>query len=88
MTRSLEHIPGLPDGWAMHHYEDEVTWWRGDLGYPVDYWVCQYPFVPGFFVAVTLDDEGGNMYSITSCPIAGPFRSLHAAIAAINLIQT
>lgn len=78
----------LPDGWAMHHYEDEVTWWRDDLGYPVDYWVCQYPFVPGFFVAVTLDVEEGNTYSITSYPIAGPFKSLRAAMATANLIRS
>lgn len=77
----------LPDGWAMHHYEDEVTWWQDDLGYPIDYWVCQYPFVPGFFVAITIDDRTGSKYGIASCPIAGPFKTLLEAIATIKLIQ-
>lgn len=78
----------LPDGWVMHHYEEEVAWWRADLGHPVDYWVCQYPFVPGFFVVVTMDDETDSEYAITSCPIAGPFKSLRAAMATANLIRS
>lgn len=85
MTRGLEHIPNLPDGWAMHHYGDEVTWWDDSRPYPVDYWVCRYPFVPGFFVAVLLEDEEREIAS--SHPIAGPFKSLHAAIAAATLIR-
>lgn len=84
MTRGLEHIPNLPDGWEMWIYPDEVAWWRDDLGYPVDYWVCQYPFVPGFFVAVTHDYD----HTVSSYPIAGPFKTVFDAIAAINLIQT
>lgn len=87
MPHGLECSPGLPAGWAMHHYDDEVAWWQDDLGYPVDYWVCQYPFVPGFFVAITLDDECDDKYSITSCPIAGPFKTLLEAIATIKLIR-
>lgn len=78
----------LPEAWAMHQYEDEVTWWRDDLGYPIDYWVCQYPFVPGFFVAVTMDDETNSKYGITSYPIAGPFKSLRAAMATADLIRS
>lgn len=73
----------LPDGWVMHCYEDEVTWWRDDLGHLIDYWVCQYPFVPGFFVAVAHDYD----HNVTSYPIAGPFKSLRAAMAAATLIQ-
>lgn len=84
MTRGLDHIPNLPDGWKMWVYNDEVTWYRDDLGYPIEYWVCQYPFVPGFFVAVTLDDD----HTISSYPIAGPFKTVFDAVAAINLIQT
>ena len=70
----------------MHHYSDEVTWWQDDLGFPVEYWACQYPFVPGFFVAVLVEDEGVST-PITSYPVAGPFKTLRQAIATIKLIR-
>lgn len=68
----------------MWAYSDEITWWDDSRGSPIDYWVCQYPFVPGFFVAVTHDDGR----TISSYPIAGPFKTVLDAIAAINLIRS
>lgn len=75
--------PELPPGWEMWAYNDEITWWDDSRGSPIDYWVCQYPFVPGFFVAVTHDDDR----TVSSYPIAGPFKTVLDAIAAINLIR-
>lgn len=47
--------------------------------------VVKTPFVPGFFIAklVAPNDDTDNC----TYPIAGPFRSLHTAIAAIALIS-
>lgn len=70
----------------MWVYNEEITWWDASHGFPVDYWVCQYPFVPGFFVSVMAEDEEHE--SASSYPIAGPFKTVLDAIAAINLIQT
>lgn len=70
----------------MHHYSDEVMWWKEGLGFSIDYWACQYPFVPGFFVTVLVENEDVSTPS-TSYPIAGPFETLLEAIATINLIR-
>ena len=78
--------PELPPGWEMWVYSDEVTWWDDSRGFPVDHWVCQYPFVPGFFVSVIAEGEERGIAS--SYPIAGPFKTVLDAIATINLIQT
>lgn len=78
--------PKLPPGWDIWVYNDEVTWWDDSRGFPVDHWVCQYPFVPGFFVSVIAEDKELGLAS--SYPIAGPFKTVLDAIAAINLIQT
>lgn len=76
--------PELPPGWDMWVYNDEVAWWDDSRAYPVDYWVCQYPFVPGFFVSVTRE----HGLTTSSYPIAGPFKTVLDAIAAINLIRS
>lgn len=78
--------PKLPPGWGIWVHNDEVTWWDDSRGFPVDHWVCQYPFVPGFFVSVIAEDKELGLTS--SYPIAGPFKTVLDAIAAINLIQT
>ena len=78
--------PKLPPGWDIWVRNDEVTWWGDSRGFPVDHWVCQYPFVPGFFVSVIAEDKELGLAS--SYPIAGPFKTVLDAIAAINLIQT
>ncbi|WP_087746349.1 MULTISPECIES: hypothetical protein [unclassified Acidovorax] len=76
----------LPKGWAMHAYDDEILWWNGvSVEHDAPVVVAKTPFVPGFFVAKLVghnDDTDNCAY-----PIAGPFRSLHAAIAAIALIS-
>ena len=76
----------LPQGWTMHAYDDEILWWNGasvEHGAPAV--VAKTPFVPGFFIAKLVGRSDG----IGNCvyPIAGPFRSLHTAIAAIALIS-
>ena len=78
--------PELPPGWEIWVYDDEVTWWDDSCGSPVDYWVCQYPFVPGFFVSVIAEDK--ELGLVSSHPIAGPFKTVLDAIAAINLIRS
>lgn len=78
----------LPDGWEIWHYDDEVCWFDNSRGYPIDFWVCQWPFVPGFFVADVVIDDSDKMNPLgTTRPIAGPFRTLFQAIAAVKLIQ-
>lgn len=75
----------LPEGWAMHAYDDEILWWdRASVDHDAPAVVTKTPFVPGFFVArfVGHNDDIASTY-----PIAGPFRSLHTAIAAIALIS-
>ena len=74
---------GLPEGWAMHAYDDEILWWRGISVKHDGLCVTKVPFVFGFFVAKLAEDDDGFA---SSYPIAGPFRSLHTAIAAIALI--
>lgn len=75
----------LPEGWAMHAYDDEVLWWDGaSVEHDAPVVVAKIPFVFGFFVAKLAD---GDDDTTSTYPIAGPFRSLHTAIAAINLIQ-
>ena len=75
----------LPEGWAMYAYDDEILWWRGDSVDRNDFCVIKNPFVFGFFVAklVGYNDDTDNC----AYPVAGPFRSLHTAIAAIALIS-
>ena len=75
----------LPEGWAMHAYDDEILWWdAASVEHDAPVVVAKTPFVPGFFVAklAEVDDDIASTY-----PIAGPFRSLHTAIAAIALIS-
>ena len=73
----------LPEGWAMHAYNDEILWWRGVSVGRNDFCVIKNPFVFGFFVAKLAEvDDFASTY-----PVAGPFRSLHTAIAAIALIS-
>ena len=74
----------LPEGWTMYAYDDEILWWRGAYIEHGNLFVVKAPFVPGFFVAklAEVDDAFTSTY-----PIAGPFRSLHTAIAAIALIS-
>ena len=74
----------LPEGWAMHAYDDEILWWRGVGVRRNGFCVSKNPFVFGFFVAKLAKDDDGTT---STYPIAGPFRSLHAAIAAIALIS-
>ena len=74
----------LPEGWAMHAYDDEILWWRGVSVGRNDFCVIKNPFVFGFFVAKLVEDDDGTT---STYPIAGPFRSLHTAIAAIALIS-
>ena len=74
----------LPEGWAMHAYNDEILWWRGISVGRNGCCVIKNPFVPGFFVAKLV---GHNDDIASTYPIAGPFRSLHTAIAAIALIS-
>ena len=74
----------LPEGWAMHAYDDEILWWRGVSVGRNDFCVIKNPFVFGFFVAKLAKDDDGTT---STYPIAGPFRSLHTAIAAIALIS-
>ena len=75
----------LPEGWAMYAYDDEILWWRGVSVEHDGLCVTKVPFVFGFFVAklVRYNDDTDNC----TYPIAGPFRSLHTAIAAIALIS-
>lgn len=74
----------LPEGWAMHAYDDEILWWNGvSVGHD-GLCVTKNPFVFGFFVAKLAEDDDGT---ISTYPITGPFRSLHTAIAAIALIS-
>lgn len=74
----------LPEGWAMHAYDDEIIWWRrGNVG-RIGFCVTKNPFVFGFFVAKLVEDDDGPT---STYPIAGPFRSLHTAIATIALIS-
>lgn len=74
----------LPEGWAMYAYDDEILWWRGVSVEHDGLCVTKVPFVFGFFVAklVGHSDDIASTY-----PIAGPFRSLHTAIATIALIS-
>ena len=75
----------LPEGWAMHAYDDEILWWSWASVKHDGLCVAKIPFVPGFFTAKLVghnDDTDNCTY-----PIAGPFRSLHTAIAAIALIS-
>ena len=75
----------LPEGWAMRAYDDEILWWdRASVEHDAPVVVAKTPFVPGFFVAKLV---GRNGPFASSYPIAGPFRSLHTAIAAIALIS-
>lgn len=74
----------LPEGWAMYAYDDEILWWRGIGVGRNGFCVIKNPFVFGFFVAKLAKDDAGTT---STYPIAGPFRSLHAAIAAIALIS-
>ena len=75
----------LPEGWAMHAYDDEILWWNGvSVEHDAPVVVAKTPFVPGFFVARVV---GRNDDIASTYPIAGPFRSLHTAIAAIALIS-
>ena len=74
----------LPEGWAMHAYDDEILWWRGAYIEHDGLCVTKVPFVFGFFVAKLAEDDDGPT---STYPIAGPFRSLHTAIAAIALIS-
>ena len=75
----------LPKGWAMRAYDDEILWWDGaSVDHDAPAVVTKTPFVPGFFVAKLV---GRNDLFASSYPIAGPFRSLHTAIAAIALIS-
>ena len=69
---------------GMHAYDDEILWWSGVSVKHDGLCVTKVPFVFGFFVAkLTLDYDTGNC----TYPVAGPFRSLHTAIAAIALIS-
>ncbi len=79
--------PKLPPGWELHHYQDEVVWFHIPSGFPAETWIVKYPFVPGFFVAMLLAEEHADDMGV-SHPIAGPFKTVLDAIAAINLIQT
>ena len=74
----------LPEGWAMHAYDDEILWWRGVSVGRSDFCIIKNPFVFGFFVAKLVGDDDGTT---STYPVAGPFRSLHTAIAAIALIS-
>ena len=75
----------LPEGWAMRAYDDEILWWDGaSVEHDAPVIVAKIPFVPGFFVAKLI---GYNDDFTSTYPIAGPFRSLHTAIAAIALIS-
>ena len=75
----------LPEGWAMHAYDDEILWWDGtSVEHDAPVVVAKTPFVPGFFIAELI---GHNDDFASTYPIAGPFRSLHTAIAAIALIS-
>ena len=74
----------LPEGWAMYAYDDEILWWQGVGVRRNGFCVIKNPFVFGFFVAKLAKDDDGTT---STYPIAGPFRSLHAAIAAIALIS-
>ena len=76
----------LPEGWAMRAYGDEILWWDGaSVDHDAPVVVAKTPFVPGFFVAKLIHDDD----DVDNCtyPVAGPFRSLHTAIAAIALIS-
>ena len=76
----------LPEGWVMHARDDEILWWDGaSVEHDSPVFVAKTPFVPGFFIAKLV----GHTEGADNCtyPIAGPFRSLHTAIAAIALIS-
>lgn len=55
-----------------------------DIGTEGMYWIAEFPFVPGLFICVGLDD---GIWT-TSGPIAGPFDTLNIAIAALKLIRS
>ena len=75
----------LPEGWTMHAYDDEVLWWdEASAEHNAPVVVTKVPFVFGFFVAKLVEDDDGTT---STYPIAGPFRSLHTAIATIALIS-
>ena len=74
----------LPEGWAMYACDDEILWWRRGTVGRIGLCVTKNPFVFGFFAAKLVEDDDG---AISTYPIAGPFRSLHTAIAAIALIS-
>lgn len=81
--RSL--VINLPDGWYCSVDDDEVNWWEATG----NKYVVKFPFVPGFFVAVALinDMEHADDPTVTSCPIAGPFRNVLSAIAAARILS-
>ena len=79
----------LPPGWEQHVYSDELMWWdeswRAQLGDEGMLFVSAYPCVAGFFVTHGyFNDPIDGIYTI---PVAGPFKSLHAAIAAATLVR-
>lgn len=74
----------LPEGWVTHAYDDEVLWWDEASAEHDSLYVTKVPFVFGFFVAKLVRDDDGTP---STYPIAGPFRSLHTAIATIALIS-
>lgn len=67
----------LPSGFRAHAWSDEIVFSTVDS----DTMICQYPFVPGFFVTESIGDAR------TTLPIAGPFKSIKAAYAAWKLMQ-
>ena len=80
----------LPPGWEQHTYSDELMWWneswRAWLGDEGMLFVSAYPCVAGFFVTRACYEATSNK-DVSTTPIAGPFRSLLAAITAATLIR-